>query len=158
MRQQILRRACEAESPSQGEPFPATFPFVGKSRPCGANNKKLLLLNRRTRSVQLNRFPRARSAKQTIIAYKKSEVKLQRPHEPKTNNIRKTRSVQHKSPLPRVAQNKGDADASPKPPNSRFPDQIISLTVRSARFFRRYAVRTEISMISAHASIVTPRI
>ena len=30
------------QSLPQGEPFPATFPFVGKSRPCGAKtNKKL---------------------------------------------------------------------------------------------------------------------
>ena len=45
----------------KGEPFPSTFPLVGKSRPC------------------------AGSAKQTIIACKESEAKLQSPCGAKTN-------------------------------------------------------------------------
>lgn len=52
----------------------------------------------------------------------------------------------------------GKSFPPPPVPRSAVSGQIISLIVRSARFFRRNAVLTEISRISAHVSTVLPRI
>ena len=69
LRQQILRRACEAE-PSSERTFPSSFRSFGKRTPArGAQKKKLLQINRRTWNVQFNLSP-SRGAHNKIIADK----------------------------------------------------------------------------------------